>query len=142
MEGINRFIKAQLDTHALVVRELEQGFKKSHWMWFTFPQIKGLGHSDTAKYYEIQSMKELDDFVHNHYLAYNLLECINILLDIPTNNAIYVFGEIDAQKLQSSMTLFRHTKIFRDSAQAVLDKYFKGKRDKESEKIIKSLGGK
>lgn len=108
-------------------------------MWFTFPQIKGLGHSPTAKYYEIQSLEELQGFVNNEYLANNLRECCNIILNLHLTDPVRVFGPIDAQKLQSSMTLFLHTKEFHKIAQKVLNKYFKGRIDSQSEQIIKEL---
>jgi len=136
---LNRFIDAQLKDHDEVVRELKQGKKTSCWMWYTFPQIKGLGMSDVSKFYEIQSFYELRNFVKHPYLSDNLRECLYILLALPTDNAVKVFGEIDAVKLQSSMTLFAHTRKFKYLAHRVLEKYFDGELDMRSEQIIQSL---
>ena len=95
--------------------------------------------SDISKYYEIQSKYELRQFVNDPYLAKNLRECINILLKCPNNNPWDIFGPIDTNKLQSSMTLFRHTKKFKKLAQKVLDKFFCGDLDYQSEHIIKTM---
>lgn len=138
---IYRFVEAQELDHYKVLGELKRGKKVSCWMWYTFPQIKGLGFSDTAKYYEIQSLDELEAFVKNRYLAKNLTECLRTILKLPTNNAINVFGAIDALKLQSSMTMFLHTKKFQRYAHAVLDKYFHGRLDMKSEKILSKMWG-
>ena len=108
-------------------------------MWYTFPQIKGLGHSEMAKYYEIQNRYELRKFVDNDYLSGNLEECIRILLNLKTKNPDKIFGYIDTLKLQSSMTLFRHSRKFKYLAQRVLDKFFNGDIDYKSEAIIKAL---
>lgn len=140
--GIKRFINAQQQDHDKVIQELSNGCKESCWMWYTFPQIKGLGHSPTAKYYEIQSLEELQGFVSNEYLVKNLRECCNVILNLHLTDPVRVFGSIDAQKLQSSMTLFLHTKEFHKIAQKVLNKYFKGKIDSRSEQIIRELEGK
>ena len=138
---IQRFIDAQEIDHYRVVVELKRGKKISHWMWYTFPQIKGLGFSDIAKYYEIQSLDELDNYVHSQYLVKNLRECCKVLLRLPTNSALAVFGPIDALKLQSSMTLFTHTRKLQKYAHAVLDKYFKGNLDVRTEVILRQLSG-
>ena len=108
-------------------------------MWYTFPQIRGLGYSPTAKYYEIQSKYELRTFANDPYLAQNLEECINVILSLRTNDPIRVFGEIDAVKLQSSMTLFLHNRKFKYLADKVLNKFFKGERDIRSEAIFQTL---
>ena len=136
---IQRFIDAQELDHYKVVGELQRGKKVSCWMWYTFPQIKGLGVSDISKYYEIQSIEELDAFVANRYLTKNLRECVRALLKLSTNSALAVLGPIDALKLQSSMTMFLHTKKFQKYAHAILDKYFGGKIDIRTEKILSTL---
>ena len=137
--GIKRFINAQQQDHAKVVQELTSGYKSSCWMWYTFPQIKGLGYSPTAKYYEIQNLEELQSFVNNEYLANNLRECCSIILNLHLTDPVRIFGPIDAKKLQSSMTLFLHTKEFHKIAQKVLNKYFGGRIDSQSEQIIQEL---
>ena len=133
---IQRFIDAQKTSHRTVMKELKQGVKVSHWMWFTFPQIMGLGFSPISQYYEIQDIDELRDFVENKYLAKNLRACINAILKLKTNDPIEVFGEIDAMKLKSSMTLFSRTPEFGNLAKQVLDKYFEGDFDKNTLGIL------
>lgn len=137
--GITRFIDAQKESHTIAVKELKNGLKQSCWMWYTFPQIKGLAHTNFAKFYEIQSKKELKEFSRNKYLSKNLMECMQAALSIKTNDAEYVFGVIDARKLQSSMTLFRHIKKFEILAQSLLDKYFNGEIDTRTEAILATL---
>lgn len=138
--SIQRFIEAQAEDHEQVMKELKAGKKQTCWMWYTFPQIKGLGVSEIAKFYEIKNRTELRNFVKNHYLAENLLECMRAILDLPTDDPVKVFSTpIDAQKLQSSMTLFTHSRRFKYIAQKVLDKYFDGKHDDMSEAIIRAL---
>ena len=134
--GIERFITAQMDSHQQVIQELQQGYKRSCWMWFTFPQIRGLGYSPTSKYYAIQDLEELQNYTRNRYLRNNLRECIDVILSLPTDDAIWVFGEIDAKKLQSSMTLFWLIPDFRKKAQRVLDKYFNGELDQVTIDIL------
>ena len=136
---LRRFKIAQEFDHNIVIRELKKGKKLSCWMWYTFPQIRGLGFSPTAKYYEIQSKYELRTFANDPYLAQNLEECINVILSLRTNDPIRVFGEIDAVKLQSSMTLFLHNRKFKYLADKVLNKFFKGERDIRSEVIFQTL---
>ena len=126
---IDRFIEAQKTSHRQVLSELKRGLKVSHWMWFTFPQIRGLGFSPTSQYFEIQSIDELREFVGNKYLVKNLKACINVLLKLKTNDPVEIFGDIDAMKLQSSMTLFARTSELGALSKQILNKYFNGEFD-------------
>lgn len=137
MDGLERFVKAQHNQYNKVLQEIRQGEKKTHWMWYIFPQIKGLGYSDIAKYYEIKSIEEAEAYMKHKRLASRLLICCHELVMVPTNNAEKVFGEIDAMKLKSSMTLFYETSrlpIFK----GVLDKFYGGQ---ECEKTLEILAG-
>ena len=138
-DRLDRFVEAQNRTYDKALKEIEAGKKKTHWMWFIFPQIKGLGYSEIAKYYEIQSRKEAEAYLKHSYLGSHLLMCCHKLMLLPTDNPQKVFGDIDAKKLQSCMTLFYNTsglKIFKD----VLDKFYYGSLDMATIEILNNLG--
>ena len=137
--GVKRFVYAQMADHERVRFELLHGTKMSCWMWYTFPQIKGLGYSDIAKYYEFQCLGEVRAFAANIYLYYNITELMEILLLLKTDNPIQIFGGIDARKLQSSMTVLRTTKQLEQLANAVLDKFFDGQPCERTLEIIESM---
>lgn len=132
---LDRFIKAQETDYAIALSEIKRGRKRSHWMWYIFPQIKGLGFSSTAQYYAIQNKKETEDYLAHPVLGKRLLEISEALLDIENNDAGRVFGYPDDMKLKSSMTLFylvSGNEIFKK----VLDKFFDGKIDKRTESLL------
>ena len=135
---INKFIDAQKTSHNRVISELKNEYKESHWMWFTFPQIAELGYSEVSRYYAIHNRVELQEFVSNQYLLDNLIECISVLLNTSTNNPIAIFGELDALKLQSSMTLFRNVAILHDICDRVLIKFFDGTIDLNTYTIMRT----
>lgn len=137
--GIKRFVYAQERDHLKVLLELHKGTKRTCWMWYTFPQIKGLGYSEIAKYYEFQCMGEVRAFAANQYLYYNIVELIEILLELRTSNAEAIFGPIDMRKLQSSMTVLRTTQQLKGYADAVLNKFFDGEPCQRTLKIIESM---
>ena len=128
MNNIDRFISVQKYVYEEALTEVKQGNKKSHWMWFIFPQIIGLGESDTAIYYSIVNIEEATKFLSHEILGKRLREITSELLKLKTNDPEEIFGEIDAVKLKSSMTLFdcvEENSIFDE----VLKKYFNGQRD-------------
>ena len=104
--NLDRFITAQKRDYADALSEIKSGRKRSHWMWYIFPQIHGLGMSGTAQYYAIQSLDEAKAYLKDSYLRGNLIGICEVLLQLDTSNAVAVFGGIDAIKLRSSMTLF------------------------------------
>ena len=106
MEALDRFIEAQSDTYEDALEEIKTGHKETHWMWWIFPQYKGLGNSEISQYYAIQSKDEAVAYWEHPVLGDRLRECIKALLELETNDAEEVFGEIDALKLKSCMTLF------------------------------------
>jgi uncharacterized protein (DUF1810 family) len=128
---LERFILAQDegDTYQRAIRELQAGRKQSHWMWFIFPQIAGLGRSPMAQLYAISGLPEASAYLAHPVLGPRLLECANLLTTIGSGDAEEIFGAVDAQKLRSSMTLFAgaapEERVFQD----VLDQYFDGKPD-------------
>jgi uncharacterized protein (DUF1810 family) len=126
---LSRFVDAQgSGTYEQALGELRAGRKRSHWMWFVFPQVAGLGHSETAQYYAIAGLEEARDYLAHPVLGPRLVECAQALLELPGNDAIAVLGPVDAKKLRSSMTLFAvadGNPVFTE----VLEKYFSGATD-------------
>lgn len=135
--GLQRFIEAQnrAGTYEQALSELRGGRKTSHWMWFVFPQIAGLGRSSTARTYAITSPAEAKAYLDHPILGPRLLECTHILLGLTGKEAEDIFGDVDAVKLRSSMTLFAVASdepAFRE----VLDRYFDGEPDDATERRL------
>jgi len=128
---LERFVAAQdeADTYARAVQELQAARKQSHWMWFVFPQLAGLGRSPMAQLYAITGLPEAKAYLEHPVLGPRLLECANLLTTIGGTSADRIFGALDAQKLQSSMTLFARAAPQEQVFQDVLDLYFEGKPD-------------
>ena len=103
---LSRFISAQQQSYKTALKEIRNGKKSSHWIWYIFPQIEGLGRSSTAQYYSIRDLQEARDFMDDPYLSHNLIEISEALLGLSSNNATEVMGIPDDMKLRSSMTLF------------------------------------
>ena len=138
MSELDRFIRAQEYNYSDALKEIKNGKKTTHWIWYVFPQIKGLGKSDTAKWYAIKDLQEAKDYLNNEILSNRLEQICKALLDLDCNDAYKIFGSPDDMKLKSSMTLFEiaapENKIFK----RVLDKYFNGERDQKTIEIISS----
>ena len=106
-EGLDRFIKAQQDTIEVALAELRSGQKRTHWMWFVFPQIAGLGRSSTAQFYAVTSLEEAKAYLSHPLLGSRLRECTRAVLAwSDRRRPIQIFGDVDALKFHSSMTLF------------------------------------
>ena len=131
-----RFTEAQKETYQTALKEIKNGHKRTHWMWYIFPQIHGLGRSSTSQYYAIHSLDEADAFLQDPFLGENLVTICHALLALETNNATEVFGKPDDIKLMSSMTLFSLVPDSNPVFQNVLDKYFSGKRDYKTLMIL------
>jgi uncharacterized protein (DUF1810 family) len=133
-----RFVVAQDagQTYERAIAELSQGRKTSHWMWFVFPQIAGLGHSPTSRMYAISSLAEARAYLAHPVLGPRLAECAEIVCGVEGSSAEQIFGSIDALKLRSSATLFAladpATQVFR----RVLDQYFDGVPDPATEALV------
>ena len=123
-------------TYQRAADELRRGRKSSHWMWFVFPQITGLGRSPTAQLYAISSLDEARAYLAHPVLGPRLLESAEILVGLAGRSAEQVFGGIDAMKLRSSMTLFRHAAPLEPVFGQVLDQYFDGVPDPATEERI------
>ena len=129
--GLQRFVDAQDGggTYDAALRELRAGHKRSHWMWFVFPQIAGLGRSATAQHYAISGIEEARAYLAHPVLGPRLVECARALTALGTTDPVAVFGSVDAQKLRSSMTLFAAAAPDEPVFSAVLDQYFGGAED-------------
>ncbi len=127
---LQRFVTAQDGgVHERALAELRAGNKRSHWMWFVFPQIAGLGHSATAQHYAIADRTEAEAYLAHPVLGPRLLACAQALLDLEGDDPVAVLGSIDAQKLRSSMTLFHAVAPDEPRFRAVLDRYYGGGTD-------------
>ncbi len=126
---LDRFITAQKDVYPHALSEIRKGRKTSHWMWFIFPQLKGLVQSSNAVYYGITDLAEATAYLRHPVLGPRLIEISRALLLLAVNNATTVMGSPDDLKLCSSMTLFAHVKQTEPVFSQVLEKYFHGKED-------------
>ena len=136
--NLDRFIKAQEDYYEIALKEIQGGKKLSHWIWFIFPQIKGLGYSEKARYYSIQNLEEGKAYLENKYLYNNLIKICKELLELESDNILEIMGFPDNLKLCSSMTLFNIVDPKEQVFKEVLDKYFNGCIDEKTLNIIKS----
>ncbi len=128
---LERFVHAQDagGTYTTALAELRRGRKVSHWMWFVFPQLAGLGRSSTARYYAIASLAEAQAYLAHPVLGPRLVEAAQVVEGLPGVRAEDVFGGIDAVKLRSSMTLFARAGLDEPAFPAVLESFFDGRPD-------------
>ncbi len=134
--NLSRFVDAQADIYQIALQELQEGRKRSHWMWYIFPQLKRLGHSYNAKYYGLSGIEEASVYLQAPTLGTRLRDVSEAILALPTNDAREVFGGIDSMKLRSSMTLFDAVSPD-DIFARVLEKFFDGKRDNKTLCLIR-----
>jgi uncharacterized protein (DUF1810 family) len=137
---LERFVLAQdaRGTYASAVAELRAGRKVTHWMWFVFPQIAGLGHSELSRRYSISSLEEARRYLAHPVLGERLRECTRILTELHGLTADGVFGPLDAMKLRSSMTLFARAAPEDTLFSSVLDRYFDGLADDATEARLRA----
>lgn len=136
MDNLKRFIDAQESSYPAVLSEIKYGKKQSHWMWFIFPQLEGLGFSATSKYYAIKDLHEAGEFLKHPILGARLIQICHNLLDLESNDAHKIFASPDDLKLKSSMTLFSSLNNTDPVFQLVLDKFFQGAKDSKTLQII------
>ncbi|MDO5350656.1 MAG: DUF1810 domain-containing protein [Lachnospiraceae bacterium] len=137
---LERFIKAQESDYETALKEIRQGHKRSHWIWYIFPQIAGLGFSSISRYYAVASLEEAKAYMENAYLRQHLLEISDALLALESKDPGQVMGYPDDLKLRSSMTLFAEAAPGEPIFQAILDKYFGGKKDQRTLDILTAMG--
>lgn len=136
--NLQRFIDAQQHDYPIALAEIKQGRKRSHWMWYIFPQLDGLGHSKTSRFYAIKNINEAQTYLEHPVLGKHLVEISRELLNLPTRNATQVFGTPDDLKLRSCITLFAVLPGTDPVFQQVLDKFFDGDADIATLRIIQS----
>lgn len=132
MKDINRFLEAQETTYQQALQEVKSGRKTSHWIWYIFPQIDGLGQSYASHYYGIEDIEEAKAYLQQPILKQRLLEISSALLEVEGKNSFEIFGTLDAIKVQSSMTLFHITNPEEEVFKQVLDKYYDGTLDENT----------
>ena len=128
-DDLERFLNAHVNMYEQAIHELRMGKKRSHWMWYIFPQISGLGRSRTAKYYAIKNIIEAQKYLEHPLLGARLVECSKALLDIEESSISKVLSSPDDKKLKSSMTLFSAISHSDNVFIQVLNKYFNGEHD-------------
>jgi uncharacterized protein (DUF1810 family) len=137
---LERFLAAQDagGTYERALEELRRGRKTTHWMWFVFPQVAGLGRSPTAQRYAISSLDEARAYLAHEVLGPRLRECARAVAEVTAASAVEVLGGIDAQKLRSSMTLFLRADPEERAFAAVLERFFGGAADPASDALIRA----
>lgn len=128
-KDLDRFIAAQNKSYDTALAEIKSGRKHSHWMWFIFPQLKGLGYSQTAKYYAIEDLDEATAYLQHPILGKNLVGISKAVFELERKTAREIFGTPDDLKLRSSMTLFAQVSDSHPIFKRIIDKYFDGKPD-------------
>ena len=137
---LERFISAQDLVYSTIVGELRNGMKVSHWMWFIFPQIDGLGSSPTARHYAIRSLDEAGAYLAHPVLGSRLIECTELVNNVEGKSLRQIFGSPDDMKFHSSVTLFSLIERRRSVFEQALDKYFDGELDERTMAIVGPAG--
>ncbi|RZL51120.1 MAG: DUF1810 domain-containing protein [Pedobacter sp.] len=132
MPGLERFINAQKATYNTALAEVKNGNKTTHWMWYVFPQLQGLGSSDKAQFYGIEDLDEAKAYLANPVLGKRLIAICEALIELGENDALKIFGTPDHMKLKSSMTLFAQVPLANHIFKAVLQQYFGGQMDERT----------
>ncbi|NML63754.1 DUF1810 domain-containing protein [Hymenobacter sp. RP-2-7] len=134
--NLQRFLDAQQRDYPTALAELRAGRKRSHWMWYIFPQLRGLGYSSTAQYYALANAREAAAYLAHPTLGPRLAEIARALLALPGSNATAIMGTPDDLKLRSSMTLFAQVPSADPVFQAVLAKFFGGAPDAQTLRLL------
>jgi uncharacterized protein (DUF1810 family) len=133
---LSRFVHAQEDDFGRALAEIQGGKKRTHWMWYIFPQIDGLGFSSTAKFYAIKSGEEAKAYLNHPVLGPRLLQCAEAALGVEDRSATEVFGSPDDMKLRSCATLFAYVSPPGSVFERLLDKYYGGQRDQKTLRLL------
>lgn len=137
-DGIERFLSAQENVYDRALREIKNGMKESHWMWFIFPQIRGLGFTDYNVYFGLKDLEEAKDYLEHPILGKRLVEISQAALEQKGKTALEIFGRPDERKLRSCMTLFSQIKNADPVFEKVLEKYYNGDKDEKTISILQS----
>ena len=138
MYGLDRFLEAQKSLYDVALAEIKNGYKQEHWIWFIFPQLRGLGFSPEAEYYGITGLDEAKAYLKHPILRKRLMECINAILDLNTDYIDDFLPHPDNLKLCSSMTLFSQAEPEEKLFQEALGRFYDGKYDKRTLEILKN----
>lgn len=136
---IDRFLEPQRTAYAIALEEMRSGRKSSHWMWYIFPQLRGLGRSTSAWYYGIEDLEEAKAYLAHPVLGQRLREITRAVLELPETDPVNIFGWPDTMKFRSCMTLFAHVSE-NDLYARVLDKFFGGQEDDMTLKLLSQKG--
>ncbi|RSK33100.1 DUF1810 domain-containing protein [Hymenobacter metallilatus] len=134
---LQRFLDAQRRDYATALAEIRGGRKRSHWIWYIFPQLQGLGYSETARFYAIQSQQEAEAYLQHPVLGSRLQEISAALLTLESTDATRIMGSPDDLKLRSSMTLFAALEGADPVFQRVLNRFFGGEPDEKTLQILR-----
>ena len=140
--NLNRFVDAQDPVYQQVKVELKSGLKMTHWMWFIFPQITGLGSSAMSIKYSISSLEEARAYMQHELLGPRLIECTRLVTDINDRTIKRILGPTDCEKFRSSMTLFSRTTPENQVFKGALRKYFRGQVDQLTIKVLNTFSEK
>lgn len=136
MNDLQRFTEAQENDYQTALAEIKAGRKRSHWMWYIFPQIAGLGFSSTSKFYAIRDLSEAAEYLNHPILGRRLIEISEALLNVENKTASEIFSSPDDMKLKSSMTLFGAVENANEVFQKVLDKFYGGAKEERTLRLI------
>lgn len=134
--SLQRFVEAQATSYSTALSEIKQGRKQTHWMWYIFPQLKGLGVSSTAQFYGLNGATEAKQYIEHPVLSQRLLTLCDALLELKSSNATAIMGSPDDVKLKSSMTLFASLPDANPVFQRVLDKFYQGAQDPNTLRLL------
>lgn len=137
---LDRFVEAQREMYAHALREIGEGRKQTHWMWFIFPQLRGLGFTDYNIFYGIENLKEASLYLHHPILGSRLVEITKAMLKVENKTALEILGRPDEKKLKSCMTLFGLLPETPECFRQVLEKYYNGEQDERTLQLIKESG--
>ena len=136
INSLERFVEAQEKMYSTAMKEIQNGKKRSHWMWYIFPQLRGLGRSSMAHIYGISGIEEAQAYLEHPWLSGRLYELCVALLKHKDKSAIEIFGDLDEMKLKSSMTLFALTSEDYTIFDQVLEQFFDGEMDEVTVNLI------
>jgi uncharacterized protein (DUF1810 family) len=135
--NLSRFLQAQEEIYEQALAEIKSGRKRSHWMWYIFPQFNGLGFSSTSRLYSIKSRAEAEAYLSHPVLGPRLVECVEAALAVEGRSAFDIFGTPDDLKLKSCATLFACVSPPGSVFERLLDKYFQGERDDKTLRLLR-----
>lgn len=137
MKTLNRFLEAQDKNYSDALSEITNGKKTTHWMWYVFPQLAGLGHSEMAKFYAIENLREAEDYLNHPVLGKRLTEIATALLKHSDKTAHQILGAPDDVKLQSSMTLFSRLPHTNPVFEQIINQFYNGEADSKTIELSK-----